>query len=344
MAKKLGCAIHGAGWVAGEHLKAYRANPHCEVVAVSSRRAEGARQCAAYAGCGEAAIYTSLDDLLADDRVDVVSICTPHDLHASEAIRAVGAGKHVLIEKPLCTSVEDMRAMRDAVRAAGVKTLVSFCLRWNPLFHNIRCLLDQGAIGRVFYAEVDYWNGITPSYAGYSWIITRRQGGSALLAAGCHAVDALRYFVGSEAVEVSAYSVPASSDTPWEYDPTMVLTVRFANGAVGKVSACLDTPIPYSFNINLLGSEGAIRNDRVFSTRLFPHQTDYATVPTIQPTTRDVTHHPFVAEVAALVDAIRLDHRALPDLEDAVRTHEICFGAAQSAETGRPVALPLLGD
>ena len=344
MERKLGAAIFGAGWVAGEHLKAYVANPHCIPVAVGSRSAESARRCAELAGCPKATIYTSYEDLIADTRVDVISICTPHHLPAEETIRAAQAGKHVLIEKPMCISIDEMRAMRDAIHASGVKSLVSFCLRWNPLFLNIRELLDRRAIGEIYYAEVDYWNGITPAYGGYDWIITKEHGMSSLLSAGCHAVDALRFFIGSEVTEVSAYSTHHRGGGPWGYDPTIVFLCRFESGAIGKVSSCLDTLAPYSFNISLIGSEGAIRDNRVFSTTMFPKQTDYAVVPTILPDSRDVTHHPFIAEIAALVDSIRLGKPPGPDFDDAFKTHEICFAADLSAETGQPVKLPLVAD
>ena len=114
--RKLGAAIHGAGWVAGEHLKAYARNPHCEVVAISSRRESSCRRVALEAGLDpdKLAIYTSFDDLLADPRVDVLSICTPNHLHVEEGIKAAKAGKHFIIEKPIAIDLEGLRALRDA--------------------------------------------------------------------------------------------------------------------------------------------------------------------------------------------------------------------------------------
>ena len=73
-----------------------------------------------------------------------------------------------------------------------MKTVVSFVLHWNPQFLWISKMLDEGAIGRIFYAEVDYWHNIGPWYRQYRWNVKKEIAGSAFLSAGCHAVDAMR--------------------------------------------------------------------------------------------------------------------------------------------------------
>ena len=135
--RKLGVAIQGAGWVAGEHIKAYTENPHTEVVAIASRTTDGAERKLAVSGvsCRVCEAYAKM---LADDAADIVSICTPNHLHAAEAIQAARAGKHILLEKPIALNLADLRALRQAVRESGVKTVVSFVLRWNPLFETIK--------------------------------------------------------------------------------------------------------------------------------------------------------------------------------------------------------------
>ena len=153
--RKLGVAIQGAGWVAGEHMKAYAQNPHTEVVAICSRTRGGAELKLAETGVS-CRVCDTYAEMLADDQVDIVSVCTPNHLHAAEAIQAAQAGKHILLEKPISLSLEDLRALRQAVCKAGVKTVVSFVLRWNPLFETIKALLADDAVGRIFYAEVDY--------------------------------------------------------------------------------------------------------------------------------------------------------------------------------------------
>jgi predicted dehydrogenase len=340
----LGAAIFGAGWVAGEHARAYQACERTRLVAVGSRREESARKCAAYADAPDAFITTDFDELLKRPEVDIVSITTPPNLHADLTIRAAKAGKHVCIEKPLALKWSECLAMQKAVREAGVKSIVSFCLHWNPSLLNTRALIDAGAIGEPYYVEVDYWHGMKKWYPQYSWSVGKEQGGSSLLSAGCHAVDAVRWFMGVEkkVVEVSAYNVPHKGDNPdWGYDPTTVLICKFEDDTVGKVASTLDCKMPYAFNVDVLGTKGTIRDNRLWSEAALPGQTGWATIPTVLPDSGDVAHHPFNGQIAALVAGILDGAKILPDLDDAIKTHELVFAADQSAETGRKVDLPL---
>lgn len=342
--KILGAAIFGAGWVAGEHARAYQSCARTRLVAVGSRREESARNCAAYAGAPDAFITTDFDELLRHPDVDLVSITTPPDLHCDLTVRAARAGKHVCIEKPIALDWESCLRMQQAVREAGVKSVVAFVLHWNPSLLNTRNLLDRGAVGKPYYIEVDYWHGMKASYPQYSWAVTKEQGGSSLLSAGCHALDALRWFAGvdNDVTEVSAYAVPHRGDnTGWGYDPTTVLLCRFADGTLGKCASVLDCVMPYQFNINILGTRGTIRDNRVWSEEMFPGQTDWATIPTVLPNSGDVAHHPFSGQMDAFAAAILDGTPCLPDLDDAVKTHEVIFAAERAAQTGSAVQLPL---
>jgi predicted dehydrogenase len=340
----LGAAIFGAGWVAGEHARAYEASPRTRLVAVGSRNESSARRCADYAGVADAYITTDFEELLRHPEVDLISITTPPDLHPELAIRAARAGKHLCIEKPIALDWESCRRMEEAVRETGVKSIVSFVLHWNPSLVNTRGLIDRGAIGKPYYIEVDYWHGAQKWYPQYPWSVTASQGGSSLLSAGCHAVDALRWFagVGNPVVEVSAYNVAHQGEnTDWEYDPTTVLLCRFADGTLGKVASTLDCVMPYAFNVDVLGTRGSIRDNRVWSPELFPGQKDWVVIPTVLPDSGDVAHHPFNGQVEALAAGILDGAPILPDLADAVKTHEVIFAADRAAREGRAVALPL---
>jgi predicted dehydrogenase len=340
----LGAAIFGAGWVAGEHAKAYNACSRTRVVAVGSRREESARNCATYAGAPDAFITTDFDELLKRPDVDLISITTPPDVHADLTIRAARAGKHVCIEKPLALDWESTVAMQRAINEAGVQSVVSFCLHWNPGLLNTRSLIDNGAIGEPYYVEVDYWHGIHKWYPQYAWSVTKEKGGSSLLSAGCHAVDAMRWFMGSnkEIVEVFAYNVPHKGDnSDWQYDPTTILICKFSDGTVGKTASTLDCKMPYQFNVDVLGTKGTIRDTKLWSETLLPGQTDWSDTPTIVPSSGDVTHHPFNGQMEAFVAGIIDGTPVLPDINDAVKTHEVIFAADRSAQEGRPIRLPL---
>lgn len=336
---KLGVAIHGAGNVARAHAASWKKNPRVEIVSVGSRRRETAQRLIDELGLGCPAT-DDFDAVLADPRVDVVNLSGPNHVHAAQGIAAAKAGKHVLVEKPMAISMDENRALREAVHRAGVRSVVSFVLRWNPLFANVKSLLAAGAIGEMFYAEVDYWHGIGPWYHGQSWAVPAKTGGSAMLLAGCHGVDALRWFVGDEAVEVAAVSNNKLGF--FEYDANVAATVKFRGGIVGKTSVLLDCRMPYTFNIDLIGTEGALRDNRLWSKRLLPGQTGWATLPTVMPDSADVHHHPFDAQIDEFVDCIIEGRESHCNVADAYKTHELCLAIDRSiAEGGRPVRLPL---
>ncbi len=339
--KSLGVGILGTGWVSGEHIRAFEANSHTEVRAILSRDRARAAAKAEEQALAHCRAYDRLEDLLDDPAVHIVSICTPHHLHVAQGVAAARAGKHLLLEKPVALDLAGLRELQSAVRQAKVKTVVSFVLRWNPLFETIRALLADRTIGRVFYAELDYLHGIGPWYRQYSWNVKKEIGGSSLLTAGCHAVDGLRWFVGKPAVEVFAYS-NTSPQNPlgYEYAPNSVTLVKFEDGTLGKVASSIECVMPYVFNIVLLGDQGSIRNNQVFSKR-WVGQRGWATIPTVLPDSGDVTHHPFRDEVNHFVDCILSDRESHANLEDAAATHEICFASEVSGREKRPVSLPL---
>jgi predicted dehydrogenase len=339
--KELGVGIIGTGWVAGSHIQAFEANPHTEVRGIVSRDKARASARAAELKLAHCRAYDRLEEMLASPDIHIVSIATPHHLHVAQGIAAAQSGKHIMLEKPVALDLPGLRQLQAAVRAAKVKTVVCFVLRWNPLFEMIKSFLAQQAIGNVFLAEVDYLHGIGPWYAQYEWNIKKQIAGSSLLTAGCHAVDGLRWFVGKKAVEVFAYAnVSPQNPLRYEYEPNSVTLVKFEDGTLGKVASSVECRQPYIFNIQLVGDQGTIRNNQVFSKR-WTGQKGWATFPTILPDSGDVTHHPFKDQVSHLVDCILDDRESHCNLEDAAQTHEICFASEISAREHRPVALPL---
>ena len=339
--EKLGVGILGTGWVAGEHVKAFQGDARTEVRAVCGRDAGRTRAFATSVGL-TCPTYTDLDALLAQDGIDIVVVATPPHVHKAQAVAVAKAGKHILLEKAMATGIDDAKAIRDAVAEAGVKSAVSFVLRWNPLFDIIRKQIADDSIGKVFMGEVDYFHGIGPWYGQYAWNVKKEVGASSLLSAGCHALDALRFFMGGEVAEVSQYSTSGGGEhfKAYEYPPTTCTILKFADGRIGKVASCIECVQPYVFNINLVGTHGTIKNNQIWSPNKFPGQTTWATVPTIMPDSGDVSHHPFSDLASHLVDCIENNVESHANIADAFKSHEICYAADQSGETGKPVALP----
>lgn len=154
--KKFGVLIHGAGWVSTQHIAAFQRNPDTEILAVSSRSLESARRRVAASGLKDVACYDNLDGALAHPGVDIVAICTPQHMHCANVLAAARAGKHLVIEKPVGINPAELRQMREAVRQADVRTVVSFVLRWNPLFRTLKRMMADDAVGRPYYVEADY--------------------------------------------------------------------------------------------------------------------------------------------------------------------------------------------
>ncbi len=174
--RQYGVLVNGAGWVSTQHIAAYKANPSTRVVAVADLSPENARQRVSEAGLSDVAIYDSLDQALAHPGIDIVSICTPQHVHCENAIAGAQAGKHLVIEKPVANSPEELARMQAAVREAGVKTVVSFVLRWNPLFCDLKRMIAEGAIGRPYCVETDYLSYNGSWWSGWSEARTRERG------------------------------------------------------------------------------------------------------------------------------------------------------------------------
>jgi predicted dehydrogenase len=341
MSRLLGAAVLGTGDVSGEHIKAFAADPRSEVRAILSRDRARAEAKAREYGLANCRACTDLDELLKCGDIQVVSICTPHHLHVEQGVACAQAGKHVVVEKPIALDLAGLRKLDAAVREHNVRSVTGFVLRWNPLFEIIKAILAYGTIGDVFYGEVDYLHGITKNLHLYPWLRQRAYGGTALLTAGCHAVDGLRWFIGKEAVEVFGYAnFSKGNPLNYEYEPNSVTLIKFADGTMGKVATSIEYIAPYTFPIALMGNRGTIRDNRLFTKR-WPGQTGWAAIPAIAPDSGAVTHHPFRLLIGHFIDCVMSGAESHCNVADAVKTHEICIAGELSKLEARPVRLPL---
>jgi len=338
---KIGVAIWGAGTVSSGHLRAYLKNPHCRIVAIGSRTKAGAEAKAREVGIdpGTITLYDSLDELVQDPAVDALSICTPHAQHAANVITAAGAGKHLLVEKPMAMTLDEVRAMDAAVTGAGIVSLCGWVLRYNPMVETARALAQDGTFGELLYIQTDYWHN--PEQSGYPGAENHiiHMDASAMTLGGCHAIDLARFLMDSDIVSVSAVETRGSLDAP--FAPMQAAVVRFANGAIGKMSACVAQWMPYQFNVDILGTDGGLRDNRFFSRKLVG-ATDWATFPTVTPNSGLVSHHPFDGEIDHFIECILGGKQSHASVHDAVNTHEALFAINQSGRRGgAAITLPL---
>ena len=337
---KLGIGIIGCGAVAQEHIKAFQKDVRSEVRTLVDRNPANAQRYRDRYSL-KCTIETDASKMLKQKDVDIVVVCTPHNTHTQYVVAAAQAQKHIIIEKPVALTPEDLHKQRQAVEKNNVKTIVSFVLHWNPLLMTIDRLIAQGVFGDIFMVEVDYMHRIwmTPED---KWYGSKEKSGTAILTGGCHAIDALRWFARSEAEQVCAYQVKTKN--PIEYPGTISVNVNFKDGKIGRSTTTFDAQMPYRFNIGIYGTEGSLRNDELFAPKLFPGQNNFLKIPSILPDSADVAHHPFEGEVSHFLDCIIKDKKPYPDLEDAAQTHAVCFAADLSAQSGQPVIVSELLD
>ena len=363
--RTLGVAICGVGWCASQHIAAFLKNPRADITWLCTRDPDRARANLAKSGLAlpRARITTSYDEVLAASDVDIVSISTPNHLHAPQAVAAANAGKHLLLEKPTGLDVEELVRIRDAVRRAGVRTIVSFELRYNPYLVFARWLRTNGWLGDIRFARTQYLSNVTDWYSGWSWVRTRESGRSHLLAAGCHAVDALRWCSGLEPTSVSALHTTLTEG--YEYPTTIAANMTLGGSALGHVTSSTDFMLPYNFQVELMGDRATLRQDLLqwldtpieikelaaanpFSDVRLTPATDALGRPAIRivttmPGSSDVTHHPFQAEIDELVACVLEGRDTSIDVFEAQKTMEVCLAADRSAALGgAPISLPLI--
>lgn len=242
----------GAGAIAGGQADILQKMPGVRVAAVSGRGADRGRKLADDLG---ARYFTEVPAMLSAP-VDAISVCTPHAFHCEGVLAAAAAGKHVLVEKPMGCTVDECDQMIAACRQAGVTLMVGQTFRFQAETIDIRRLIDEGKLGEPVVAiDVTAYGNIalTPWY--FDQQLAR---GGLMMSSASHRIYRLHYLVGSPIVEVHARLGTFGHEI--ETEDTAVLSLRFANGALGTiVQSCLDYPRPSELSLQLQGTRGAIR-------------------------------------------------------------------------------------
>lgn len=333
--KRYNVGIIGYGWVATAHIAAINATPHAQVTAVCSSRPLNPAEVSARHG-GSIKCFSSVEEMLKDPDIHVVSICSYPQDHAKHAVAAAKAGKHLIIEKPLALNWQDCLAIQTAVQDAGVKTCVCFECRFSSQFLATKAVIDKGLLGKIHYGEIDYFHGIGPWYGQFRWNTKKDAGGSSLLSAGCHALDALLLCMGSDVETVSSYSTHSANRdfAKYEYPTTSVTILKFKDGRVGKCASVIDCLQPYYFHVHLVGSEGSLLDNKFHSTQLGGLNKSKWCELSMKPLdSGDVSDHPYQTQFEAFFTALNADHEMpLTSLAHALRTHEVIFAADNSSE------------
>jgi predicted dehydrogenase len=250
----IGVGIAGAGTIGAVHARALDGLEGVNLVAVSESREATGRALAEAHGANW---HAELEELIARSDVDVVLLCTPSGLHAEGAVAAALAGKHVITEKPMATTLDDADRMIGACREAGVALAVIFQYRFNRDALRLKRAVEAGLLGRpVFGNAFVHWHRTQDYYeerGGWrgTWAL---DGGGALMNQSIHAVDLLQWMLGP-VESLSAYAETLTHDI--EAEDTATASLRFANGALGAIQGTTSAYQDRPARIEIVGTEGS---------------------------------------------------------------------------------------
>jgi predicted dehydrogenase len=336
--KKLGVAVVGPGWVAGEHIKAYLANPHVELRAIvlsrnSASQRKRAQEYVRKFRLKNVRVERDWHKALKAGDIDLVSVCSINCFHFEQACEALKNRKHLLLEKPMCFSEKELAILKQLYRAARVKASVSHVVRYYPALRKINEITRTGKLGSIYYIEADYWHEVVGA-----WKSAKKTGGSSLLMGGCHAVDMIFHMIGfdKKISQVMAYSTKARRRKDFEYDPTFAGIIKFKSGEIGKIGSSLESALPYTFHLQIMGTKGVVRNSRLWLIKNGKKQGPIV-IPGTYADDGDVAHHPFDFLIHGLVDAVRKDREPPSSFEQGFKTYGTLFALEESMKTGKPV-------
>jgi len=244
------------------HLAAFQALESSRVLAVADLQPE-VRQAVASTYEVERQ-YESLEELLDDREIDLVVIATPDHLHGRHAIQALEAGKHVLSEIPMATTIAECQAIIDITNRTGLKYQMGNQVRYAHCLQDIHGLIGSGDMGEIFYGEGEYLHNLDEHIWRRSdnhWRVAGATPQTTLLGGGPHALDTLRWLMGVRFTRVSAFH--SAQQTEWETTHTTVAIYQADNGGTAKITTSYAMRRPYCLYFSVYGSEGSFERTRL---------------------------------------------------------------------------------
>lgn len=258
--EKVKVGIVGCGFIGNAHYLGYKNNPQAEVVAVCDLAGNSAETFANRYGIKK--WYNDLKSFFEKEDLDAVSVCTPHHTHVDVVEAAAAAGKHVLCEKPLSTTVEDADRMIEATKKANVKFMVAFVNRFTPAFMELKQLIDDGAIGEVTMIRSTRWGWIPWS----EWYVDPEKGGGILTDRFCYGADHARWLSGSEVEEI--YTCGAAlvhKDMAEKFGKNFIdnakIIMKMKNGVIVSAEESYSCKFGYYDKVEVIGTEGLLIAD-----------------------------------------------------------------------------------
>jgi predicted dehydrogenase len=335
---KLG--LIGTGTWGKVHAETYTSYPRACLAAVCDLNEERARQMASRYGVNRT--YTDYRQMLAEADIDAVAVVTPDFAHREIIVDAARAGKHIIVEKPLATSIEDLDRIAEAVSQAGIKFMVDFHCRWCPPLVVARNDIAQGLLGEMVSAYLRLNNPLSVPLKMLSWSAKS----SILWFLGSHAIDTLRFLFEDEVVRV--YSVSRSGvlrahgvDVPDIYQTVL----EFSKGAIATMENHWimpdSSPQLNDFKVNILGSKGMFNMDLTHNQLIERYLTQMSDRPDVLDSPLIHGRHVgFVHEsIKHFVDCVADGQSPRVTLDDGIRVSKVILAIMKSAEQREPIKI-----
>ena len=339
---ELGFGLIGYGAWGKHHARAIQETKGAQLRGISA--ASDASRHAASQDTG-LPTYADYRELLARTDIDVVDIVVPNYLHEEVACAALEAGKHVLLEKPMATSIAACDRIIESARRHARTLLIGHEMRFSGMYGRIRQLIDEGVVGEPRYVIVDLWRRPYRSGSG-GWRLDRDRVGNWTLEEPVHFFDVACWYLSSSGQPSEVVAYGNQTDPASEFDPdradNFTATVTYPNRAYAVVSQSL-AAIEHHLSLKVFGTTGIIRAEwhaELDRTERPSYSLEVSENGAMRP--REVTSTPgeffeLRQEMAAMVHAVR-DGADLPiSPAEARRAVALCLKARESLSTGRPV-------
>jgi len=346
MVKPVHVGIIGSKFAATLHAESYRRLPGVQMIAAASLEVDLPEFCRQY---GIPSHYDDYRRMLAEQQLDLVSVCVPNYLHNQMVLACADAGCHVVSEKPLATNIEDARAMIQACRRAGVRLFYAEDWFFAPALRRARQIVDEGGIGRPLYVRAkETHNGSHSIYAQRAEYC----GGGAMIHLGAHPLAWVMGFAGQQVAEVRAAATGGQKMNLIHHDYTGedwgVALLEFVGGLRAVVEGNYVTVGGMDDVVEVYGSDGVIKVDmtfgsplQVYSRKGFGYAIEKAdfTHGWTRPAVDEFESLGYVGEIAEFVDCVRADRDPPPGLrgEDGLAVLQVIFAIYESARSGQAV-------
>ncbi|MBM6996865.1 Gfo/Idh/MocA family oxidoreductase [Paenibacillus sp. DXFW5] len=339
-------AIIGAGAISPAHIQAYLQFPEqCRIVALCDIYPEKARQKADQFQL-DAEVFADYTELLQRSDIDLVSVCTPPYTHADTAIAFLDAGKHVIVEKPMASSLEECDRMNEAAERNGKILSVVAQNRFTSPMMKLKHVLDTKLMGPIVHAQIDsyWWRG--HSYYDLWWRGTwEKEGGGCTLNHAVHHIDLFQWMNGMPA-EITAVMSNTSHDNA-EVEDISIAIARYENGALAQLTSSV---VHHGQEQQLIFQGKHARVSAPWKVAAssskangFPEQDEEleAKIQKVYDEQPELSHEGHRGQIQDVLNAIEQGSSALVDGIQGRRTLELITAIYQSASTGQSVKLPL---